>query len=252
MNDQSTSDMVLQEEPEHRRRPRPTELYEDPYVQLINSMRDEVDATPARADGRPYDPIGHALETVSEFECSASSWTQEHLIRLQVVVVDSRQNKQLFPAEWEVRDNDKALMTIDADGFFAPTTDDVSKGKWDKKKPFHEFFSHLLQIQRASRTPSRRTSPKFRTMQNRSVKRTTWAQEFKNAVLMATPASDTDYHPSGSPMDISNFRPNCGPRETSSYVLMHNFLSYLASVESEVWQDYKEWQPKYRPTVVTF
>jgi hypothetical protein len=106
MNDQSTSDMVLQEEPEHRRRPRPMELYEDPYVQLINSMRDEVDATPARADSRPYDPIGHALETVSELECSGSSWTQEHLIRLQVVVFDSRQNKQLFPAEWEVRDNE--------------------------------------------------------------------------------------------------------------------------------------------------
>jgi hypothetical protein len=174
------------------------------------------------------------------------------LIRLQVVVFESQRNEQLFPAEWEVRDNDKALMTMDADVFFAPTADAVSKGKWDKEKPFHQFFLHLLQIQRASRTPSPRTSPKFRTMQNRSVKRTTWAQAYQNAVLVATPASDTDYHPSGSPMDISGFKPDRGPRETSSYVLMHDFLSYLASVELRVWQDYKQWQPTYRPTVVTF
>jgi hypothetical protein len=102
------------------------------------------------------------------FECSASSWTLEHLIRLQVVVFESQRNEQLFPAEWEVRDNDKALMTMDADVFFAPTADAVSKGKWDKEKPFHQFFLHLLQIQRASRTPSPRTSPRFRTMQTRS------------------------------------------------------------------------------------
>jgi hypothetical protein len=214
-------------------------------------MRDEVDTTPPRANGRPYLPIDHALETIVGFECSASSWTQEHLIRLQVVVLEGQEDQQLFPAEWAIRDDDKAVMKMMADGFFAVTKDAVSKGEWDTTKPFHNFFLHLLQIQRASRTPCPCTSPKSRTMQHRLVKRTTWAQAFKDAVLIATPASDTDYQPSASPMSVSSLKADLGPRETSSYVLMHDFLVYLASVELQVWPDYKQWQPTYRPTVVT-
>lgn len=213
-------------------------------------MRDEVDATPPRADGLPYLPIDHALETIPNFECSASSWTQEHLTRLQVVVLEEQPDQQLFPAEWVVRDDDRAVMKMMADGFFALTKEDVSKSKWDTSKPFHNFFLHLLHIQRASRTPSPRTSPKSRTMQHRQVKRPPFAEAYKNALLMATPASDTDYQPSASPMSLSSLKVDLGPRETSSYVLMHDFLVYLASVELQVWSDYNEWQPTYRPIVV--
>jgi hypothetical protein len=251
MGDQSTSGMVLQEEPEHRRRPQPRSLDNNPYVLSIRSMRDEVDAAPPRSDGRLYFPIDHALETVPDFECSASSWTREHLIRLQVVVFKDQADELLFPAEWAVRDDDKTIVKMRADGFFAPTKDAVSKREWDTTKPFHNFFLHLLQIQRASRTPSPRSSPKVRTIQHRLVKRTSWAEAFKNAVLIATPASDPDYHQSGLPMSVSSFKADRGPRETSSYVLMHDFLAYIASVELQVWPDYNEWQPTYRPTVVT-
>jgi hypothetical protein len=89
-------------------------------------MRDEVDATPPRADGRPID---HALEIISDFNCSASSYTPEHLNRLQAVVLDSQKDQQLFPADWVVRDDDKTVMKMIADGFFAPTKVDVSKGE---------------------------------------------------------------------------------------------------------------------------
>jgi hypothetical protein len=192
-------------------------------------MRDEVDAAPPRADGRPYLPIDHALETVPNFECSASSWTQEHLIRLQVVVLEGQKDQLLFPAEWAVRDDDKTIVKMMADGFFAPTKDAVSKREWDMTKPFHNFFLQLLQIQQASRTPSPRTSPKTRTMQHRPVKRPSWAEAYKNAV----------------------FKADRSPRETSSYLLMHSFLTYIASVESQVWPDNNQWQPTYCPTVVT-
>jgi hypothetical protein len=117
MGDQSTSGMVLQEEPEHRRRPQPRSLDNNPYVLSIRSMRDEVDAAPPRSDGRPYFPIDHALETVPDFECSASSWTREHLIRLQVVVFKDQADELLFPAEWAVRDDDKTIVKMRADGF---------------------------------------------------------------------------------------------------------------------------------------
>lgn len=214
-------------------------------------MRDRLDATPPRADGVPFGPIDHALETIPNFQCSASSWTQDHLTRLQVVVLEGREDKHLFPRDWAVRNDDKAVMKMVADGFFEPTKLDVSKGEWDRTKPFHNFFLHLLQIQRASRTPSPRTSPKLRTMQNRLVKRTSWAEAYKRAVLISTHASDTDYQPSASPMSVSSLRADLGPRETSSYVLMHDFLVYLASTELQVRPDYIEWQPTYRPIVVT-
>jgi hypothetical protein len=89
--------MVLQEEAEHRRRPPARALANNPYVRGIKLMRDEVDTTPPH--GRPYLPIDHALETIVGFECSASSWAQEHLIRLQVVVLEGQEDQQLFPAE---------------------------------------------------------------------------------------------------------------------------------------------------------
>jgi hypothetical protein len=210
-------------------------------------MRDEVDATAPRADGLKYLPIEHAL---ANFDCSASSWTPEHLTRFQVVVLEGQNDQQLFPADWAVRDDDKAVVKMIADGFFAPTKVDVSKGKWDNTKPFHNFFLHLLHIQRESPNGAPRTTPKLRTMEHRLAKRLPWARAFKNAALIATLTSDTEYHPSVSPMSTSSLRPNPGPRRTSSYVLMHDFLVYLASIELQVWSDYNQWQPTYCPIEV--
>jgi hypothetical protein len=239
--------MSHHEEAEHRRRPPPWALDNDPYVMSIKTMRDEVDATAPRADDIPYLPIDHALETIPNFECSASNWTQDHLNRLQVVILEGQKDQQLFPADWAVRNDDKAVMKMMTEGFFAPTKVDVSKGKWDMTKSYHNFFLHLLHIQQASRTSSPRTSPKLRTTPHHLVRRTSWAQAFKNAVLIATPASDADSEPSASPMSVSNLKVDLGPRETSSYLLMHDFLVYLASIELQVWSDYPQWQPTYRP-----
>jgi len=142
-------------------------------------------------------------------------------------------------------------MKMMADGFFAPTKADVSNREWDTTKPFHSFFLHLLHIQRASQTPSPHTSPKPWTMQRREVKQIEWAKAFKNAVLTTTPTLDTDYQLSVSPMLISSLPADLGPRETSSYILIYEFLVYLVLVELQVWSDYNEWQPTYHPIVVT-
>jgi hypothetical protein len=191
-------------------------------------MRDEVDATP-RADGLPYRPIDHALHTIPNF---ASSWTRDHLARLQVVVLEGQRGRQLFPDDWALRDDDKAVMKMMADGFFAPSKADVSKGEWDTSKSFNNFFMHLLHIQEASRTPSPRTSPKPRIP---FAKRLPWAKAYEDAV------SAISYLPSASPM--SDLCLKVGSRETSSYMLMHDFLVYLTSVEKQVWPDYNQWHP---------
>ena len=188
------------EEAEHRQSPPPRALDNDPYAMSIKSMRDEVDATP-RADGMPYLPIDHALETIANFNCSALSWTQERLTRFQVVGLEGQNDQQLFPAEWAVRDDDKAVVKMMANGFFAPTKVDVSK---DKTKSFHNFFLHLLHIQREWLSASPRTTPELGTMKHGLVKRMSWAQAFKNAALIATLASDTEYHPSVSSMSTSS------------------------------------------------
>jgi len=243
MAEQHSGGMPRPEEPEHRRRPPPWAVACSPYVIRINAMRDQVDAAASRADGAPSLPIDHALETIPNFHCPASSWTQDHLTRFQVVVFEAQEGRQLFPKEWAVRADDKALLKMTADGFFAPTKADVSNREWDTTKPFHGVFLHLLHILRASQSPSPRTSPIPRTMRHQA-KRTEWVQAFENAVLKVTPASDTDYQP---PMSISSLQADLGPGATSSYILMHKFLIYLALVELQVWPDYNEWQRTYPP-----
>jgi hypothetical protein len=234
--------MSSHEEPMHRQRPPQWYLDSDPYAQRIKFMRDEVDAAPPRADGPPYLPIDHALETIRNFESSASSWTRDHLTRLQVVVLENQRGQQLFPADWVVRDDDKAVMKMLTDGFFAPSKAEVSKGVWDTTKPFNNFFMHLLHIQRASRTPSPRISPKPRTARLRHAKRPDWTKGYEDA-LLSTPASDASYLPSGSPMSDICSIVDLGTRKTSSYMLMHDFLAYLASVEKQVWPDSDQWHP---------
>jgi hypothetical protein len=48
-------------------------------------------------------------------------------------------------------------------------------------------------------------------------------------------------------MSVSSLKVDLGHRETSSYVLMHDLLVYLASIELQVWSDYNQWQPVYAP-----
>jgi len=73
------------------------------HAEMINRMRDKVDATPPRADGIPFRPIDHTLETIPNFECSVPSWTEDHLVHLRVVVLDAREDIQLFLEDWAVR-----------------------------------------------------------------------------------------------------------------------------------------------------
>jgi len=99
MAEQSTSGVSRPEAPEHRQPPPPWAVARSPYVIHIKWMRDQVDAAAIRADPIPFLPIDHALETIPNFHCSKSSWTQERLTRFQVVVFEGQEDPQLFPEE---------------------------------------------------------------------------------------------------------------------------------------------------------
>jgi len=241
-------------EPIHRRHPLLSVLEDDAYVDSIRQMRDRVDGT-TRLDGLPYaGPIDHALDNIRDFECSASSWTQEHLIRFQAVVLEAQPNEQLFPIEYAVSVEDKALKKMEADGFFQPTKEDISKGAWDNTRSFHNFFSDLLHILRGSRTPSPRTSPQLRNVYLRLAKenaKTSLAQVVNSAFSESTISPESDYHPAASPMSVSGMTVDLGPRKTSSYMLMHNLLKYIAAVELNLWTEYTRWEPQYLPIAVS-
>jgi hypothetical protein len=217
-------------------------------------MRDSVDDA-IRPCGLPYTgPIDHALDNIRDFECPASSWTQEHIIRFQAVVLESQSNEQLFPIEYAVSAEDKALKKMEEDGFFQPTKEDISKGTWDNTKSFHNFFSDLLHILRGSRTPSPRTSARHRNVYLRLAKenaKTSLAQVVNSAFSKSTISSGSDYHPAASPMSVSDRAVDLGPRETSSYMLMHNLLKYIAAVELNLWTEYTRWEPQYLPIAVS-
>jgi hypothetical protein len=238
-------------QPIHRRHPLRGVLQDDAYVESIRQMRDRVDGA-IRPDGLSYTgPIDHALDHIRDFECSASSWTQEHIVRFQAVVLETQSNEQLFPIEYAVSVEDKALKKMEEDGFFQPTKEDISKGAWDTTKSFHNFFSDLLHILRGSRTPSPRTSPQRRNVYLRLAKenaKTSLAQVVNSACSESTISSGSDYHPAASPMSVSGRAVNLGPRETSSYMLMHNLLKYIAAVELNLWTEYTRWEPQYLPT----
>ena len=169
-------------------------------------------------------------------------------------MLETQPNEQLFPIEYAVSVEDKALKKMEADGFFKPTKEDISRGAWDSTKSFHYFFSDLLHILRDSRTPSPRTSPQIRNVYLHFTKenaKTSLAQVINSAFSQSTIVFDSDYHPALSPMSVSNMNVDLGPRETSSYMLMHNLLKYIAAVELNLWPEYTRWEPKYRPIAVS-
>jgi hypothetical protein len=211
-------------------------------------MREIVDEA-ARPDGTPWDgPIDHALNTIRDFDCSASSWTVEHTTRFQAVVLEGQTNERLFPLVYDVSVDDKAFKKMQEDGFFEPTKENIAKGEWDEAKAFNGFFLDLLHLLRSSRTPSPRTSPQIRNVYSRIAKdnaKTSLAQALNSSFSQATPSTDSDYNPNLSPMAGSIVNVARGPRKTMSYMLLHNFLRYVAAVEKCTWSDYPMWEAKY-------
>jgi hypothetical protein len=123
----------------HRQHPPLRVLEDNVFVGHIRQMRD-IDGT-TRPDGLPYaGSIEHALETIRDFDYSASSWTQEHLARFQAIVLEARQNELLFPIEYAVPLEDKALTKIEVDGFLQANKTRYFQGSMGQYKAISQLF----------------------------------------------------------------------------------------------------------------
>jgi hypothetical protein len=233
-------------EPPHRQYPPVSDLQDNFYFNAIMRMRESVD-NEARPNGTPWDgPIDHALHTIRDFDSSASSWTEAHIARFQAVVLQDQRNEMLFPLNYAPSVDDKALKKMREDGFFEPTKNNITNGEWDQTKSFHYFFHDLLNLLRGSRTPSPRTSPKTRNLFLRIAKdnaKASLAEAVNSSFLQATPSTDSSYYPSS--MAASTGSVDRGPRETTSFMLLHHLLNYVAVVEQNTWSDYPRWGTKY-------
>ena len=132
------------------------------------------------------------------------------------------------------------------DGFFEPTKNNITNGEWDQTKSFHYFFHDLLNLLHGSRTSSLRTSRKTRNVYRRIAKddaKTSLAQAISSSFSQATPSTDSSYYP--SPMAVSAVSVDRGPRQTTSYMLLHHLLNYVAVVEQNTWSDYPRWGTRY-------
>jgi hypothetical protein len=236
----------VDEEAIHRKLPPPDSLADNFYVNSIRAMRSEVRRS-VRSDGQPYSgPINHALENIREFDCSG--WTREHLIRFQAVVISDQLAHSLFPRQYAVGEVDKAFQKIQADGFFQLSKQDVARGLWDETKGYNNFFLDLLQILPGSQTPTPRTSPKSRNIYLRIAKDNAKASlaDALNSVASQRTGSGASFSPGSLMITQSNSELDLGPRETTSYSLIHNLLKYIATVEFHLWPNHPGWVPRYR------
>lgn len=225
----------------------------DERVQAIQTMREETKDAKDKRDA-PIGPISHALQFVNGFDCPASKWTKEHLIRFQVIILKDLVAPYLFPQEFLPRDSDITMTTLSMDGFFIPTTERISQGQWNKDALSHFIFLFIMLLLRGGdRTPTPRNSPKHREILPRGAKESpnqnfvdtyTQAADAFFPSLVRVSSTATTSSPLSSTLS-SQFRPSFsssdsrpvvdyGPRETLSFILFLQFLSYLGTIEQKV------------------
>lgn len=224
------------------RRPPPAEVLTDAnrYVRAIQEMRE---ATKNAKDfhNNPQGPISHAIENVKEFSVSSSEWNTEHLTRFQIIVLRDQISTYLFPYEYLLKDDDPAMMALATDGFFFPDASAIGNGTWDRSKLHHFFYLTLMLLRRGGdRTPTPRNSPKKRETHPRATKDDAREEilrilETVPEVNIHSPAlsriSSNDSSVSSMSTTHSYQKPVKGPRETLTFMLLHQFLSYIGTIE---------------------
>jgi hypothetical protein len=221
--------------PLHRRLP-PAEVLTEAnrYVRAIQKMRE---ATRNAKDfyNNPQGPILHAIQKFQDFPVSASEWDTQHLIRFEIVVFLGQVSTQLFPFEYLLKDDDPTMMALVTDGFFFPDASTIGNGTWDRTKLHHFFYlTMMLLLRGGDRTQTPRHSPQHREIRPRATK--DYAREQILRMLNSGPetlssVSSADSSVSSTSTDQSYRQPNKGPRETLSFQLLHQFLSYLGTIE---------------------
>jgi hypothetical protein len=199
--------------------------------------------------GNSLGPISHAVTCVNRFNCSASGWTKEHLTRFQIIVLNDLTANHLFPDEFIPSDSDSTMSALKSEGFFKVPPEAISRGGWKKDELFHFVFLYMMMLMRGDRTPSPRTSPKIHDVLPRDAKEAAkremvniYAPGEQKLSPLVYVVSGTSINSQQSSQVSSMFRPSLstidsrpiidhGPRETLSFSLFHQFLSYLGTIE---------------------
>ena len=132
------------------------------------------------------------------------------------------------------------MKAFEDQNFFSPDENNISNGEWDYDRLHHLFFTDIMLLLRGGdRTPSPQTSPPQRSTEPRDAKEEAQieiqrvVQSRAQAVSSEVSRSsmDTDSYRLSMSSIHSQFSLDHGPRETSTYMMMHNFLKYLGTVE---------------------
>lgn len=193
-------------------------------------------------NNNPQGPISHAIENVKEFSVSASEWGTEHLTRFQIIILRDQVSAYLFPYEYLLEYDDPTMMALATDGFFLPDASAIGNGTWDRSKLHHFFYLTMMLLCRGgNRKPTPRNSLNNREILPRAAKDD--AREEILRILDTVPEVNIPHSPtrSRSSSDYSSVSTTStthsygelvkGPRETLTFMLLHQFLSYLGTIE---------------------
>lgn len=183
---------------------------------------------------RPMGHIAQAVKEIKKFAASGSQWTSEHLANFQVVVLDNQVPAYLFPSVFLVRDVDPTMTALQEDGFMTTDAGTIKHGRWDNTKPYNSVFVTLMQLRRGGyRTPSPQSSPPQGTNLPRTAKDIARdsLKQIRDQYYTSTEATSDSSFVMSTAEDLSQM--DLGARETLSFTLIHNLLTYLATVEHQ-------------------
>ena len=247
--------MEVERIPSNRIPPGPLTLLDNRYVDNIRTMREDTRDSKDPHSGLPLGPISHALQHISNFACSASEWTRDHLRRFQIVVLQDTPSSGLFPDEYIIEDNDKTMKALKDQKFFGPDIGKIGHGEWDQNSIHHDFFGFLMMLLRGDdRTPSPQTSPPQRIMEPRNAKERAIyeimrANESSSSLLPPHPSSGSSKSYTSTMSSVhSHSSVDYGPRESATFMMMQNFLMSLGTVEFKTMKKKTPlWMPKLIP-----
>ena len=225
--------------PRHRQPPSPEDLSaSNVYVSEINALRQSIRGA-KDFRGKVLGPIGHALDTIKDFDCSASEWGPEHLRRFQVVIFEGQTLSTMFLDKFIPKRNDPVMNALENDGFFNSTAMEVIGGNWSSNKLYNNFFLDMMYLLRPPRTPQARPITRNTKPRSAKAKAKDDISSLIHSEATADPTSPLTRVSSGGSM-VSAGTSNqsgtviyYGPRETSTHSLFHNYLKYIATIEYE-------------------
>jgi hypothetical protein len=193
---------------------------------------------------KPTGPIGHAMRTIKNFTPSASDWTTDHLAYFQVIVLNDQLASNLFGTAFILRDDDPTMVALRNEGFCTTQKRSITHGQWDTTRQYNPVFLSLMLLSRGGkRTPSPRTSPATRIdlpCESKNVALTT-ISEVVDETSPLSRVTTTDSTVSMFSSDRMSVIKDLGPRETLSFTLIHNLLTYLCTMEHRARPDRPQW-----------